>query len=271
MIELLKIIVLGFVQGVTEFLPISSTGHLIIASALLRPEMSTGSDSTFVNFIQLGSVIAVILYYFRDLLSQVRAIPTEREVRRFWMSIAIAVIPAGILGFLVRDFVKETLRSPMVVAIMLITGGIAFILLERSSFGQRATNDNILTVTPRQAVQIGIAQAIALIPGVSRSAASIFGGMSTGLTRTAATRFSFYLAIPTLGGATVIDLLLSLDEINSNDWVYLILGAVVAGIVSWFSIGWLLRYVSQHTFTTFGWYRIGAGIVILVLVAAGVL
>lgn len=271
MIELLKIIILGVVEGVTEFLPISSTGHLIVFSALLRPEISTGSDSTFVIFIQFGAVVAVILYYLRDLLGQARAIPTDAGVRRFWLSVLIAVIPAGVVGILLRDFIKETLYSPVVVAVTLIVGGIAFILIERSGFSQRAQNEDYQSVTFRQAALIGVAQAVSVIPGVSRSAASIFGGMSTGLTRAAATRFSFYLAIPTLGGATLLDLVLSLDEINSNDWAYLILGAVVAGIVAWFSIGWLLRYVSRNSFTAFGWYRIAAGVVVLVLALAGIL
>jgi undecaprenyl-diphosphatase len=129
----------------------------------------------------------------------------------------------------------------------------------------------MMQVTPRQALLIGVFQVAALIPGVSRSAASILGGMWTGLSREAAIRFSFYLAIPTLGGATLVDFLLSLDEIGDANWAYFLLGAVVSGVMAWLSIGWLLKFVARNRFTPFGWYRIGAGLIILILAAIGVL
>lgn len=267
MIELIKIVVLGVVEGITEFLPISSTGHLIVATALLQPAFSAGVAGTFELFIQFGAVVAVVIYFLRDLLSQARALPTDARVRSFWLNIVIAVIPAGVIGFLLRHAIKEYLFTPVVVAVMLIIGGILFIVAERMNIEARGTTDDLMKVSPRQAIWIGVAQVVALIPGVSRSAASIFGGMGVGLTRQTATRFSFYLAIPTLGGATLVDLILSLDEVHSGDWVYLILGAVVAGIVAYFAIGWLLRFVATNRFTGFGWYRIAAGAVILLLVA----
>jgi len=270
-IELIKVILLGIVEGITEFLPISSTGHLIVFTALLQPAFTRSIDSTFVIFIQLGAVVAVILYYARDLFDDARQLLTSAAVRRFWLHILVAFMPAAVVGILARDFIKATLFSPLVVAITLILGGIVFILLERTAFAERATQDTIEAITLRQALMIGVAQTVALIPGVSRSAASILGGMGVGLTRKAATRFSFYLAIPTLGGATLLDLVLSLDEIDSGDWAFLVIGAVVAGIVAYLSIRWLVNYVANHRFTAFGFYRIGAGMVILLLLASGVL
>lgn len=269
MIEFIKVILLGIIEGVTEFLPISSTGHLIVATALLQPAFTNSVDSTFIVFIQLGAVFAVVLYYSRDLLAQAIALPTNEAVRLFWFHVLMAVVPALVVGLLARDFVKQVLFSPVVVAVTLIFGGIVFIVVERRPPAS-APQDDMMQISLRQAIAIGVAQTVAFIPGVSRSAASILGGMAVGLSRSAATRFSFYLAIPTLGGATVLDLLLSLDEVQSSDWGFFIAGAAVAGVVAWLSIGWLLRYVAQNTFTAFGWYRIVAGLIVLGLAVAGI-
>lgn len=266
--EWLKVIVLGLVQGITEFLPISSTGHLIVAATAL--DFQNSIDGTFEIFIQLGSVIAVILFYWRDLFRQVTTVHRDRGVQRLWLNIVIAAAPAALVGFLIRDFVKTTLFSPAVVGTTLILGGIVFLLVDR----RRANGDSqpqLEAITTRQAITVGIAQIFALIPGVSRSGASIIGGLLSGLTRPTATAFSFYLAIPVLGGATVIDLLLNLDQIQGDQWGMLLLGALVSFVVSLVAIGWLLRYVARNTFVAFGIYRILAGAVILVLVAVGFL
>lgn len=267
LLDLLKVVVLGIVEGITEFLPISSTGHLIVATAILQPNFSPALTNTFEIFIQLGAVIAVVLYYWRDLWSRLIRARTEPDARRFWIGLMIAVIPAGIVGFLLRDFIKAVLFTPVVVAVALIAGGVILILIERRFAEQprSPTDENYTVLTYRQAALIGAAQVAALIPGVSRSAASIIGGMLVGLPREEATRFSFYLAIPTLGGATILDLLLSLDEIQPNDLLYLVVGTITAGIVAWLAIGWLLRYVARSTFTAFGYYRIAVGLVILAL------
>ena len=270
MSEWLKVIILGVVEGITEFLPISSTGHLIITAALLDFRNSLGG--TFEIFIQLGAVLAVIFYYRRDLWQQARQIPSDRNTQRFWLGIIIAVIPAGLLGFPMRGWITENLFTPSIVAISLILGGVIFLLTElRPPPAEEVTTEEVTLITLRQAIIIGIAQTIALIPGISRSGASIIGGMQAGLNRKTATQFSFYLAIPTLGGATVIELLTSLDEINGDQLLMLLLGMVVSAIVAWLSIGWLLRYVSNNTFVIFGYYRIMVGILILLLVAAQVL
>lgn len=272
MIDLIKTILLGIVEGITEFLPISSTGHLIVAAAIL--DFNAVNQETFVIFIQLGAVVAVVLFYWNDLLTQVRTVRVDPRVQQLWLAVIIAFVPAAAIGVLIRGFVKSVLYTPVVVAISLIVGGIVLILLERRLEGrgtvETAETESIPTLTMRQAVVIGVAQTLALIPGVSRSASSIVGGMFAGLSRSAATRFSFYLAIPTLGLATIADLVLSLDELQPNDLVYLIIGAIVAGIVAWFAIRWLLRYIASHTFVPFGYYRIAAGIIILILAALSV-
>jgi undecaprenyl-diphosphatase len=181
-------------------------------------------------------------------------------------------VPIGAVGFLARDFIDQVLQdSPPLVAVTLILGGIVFIVFEYFWSRTRAktvSDEALYDVTYGQALFIGVVQVIALVPGVSRAAASIFGGMVAGLDRATATKFSFYLAIPTLGIATVFKLLISMSGLQGSDYVYLLIGAIISGIIAWFAIGWLLRYVAQHTFTSFGYYRIAAGIVILLLVAA---
>ncbi|MBC7871596.1 MAG: undecaprenyl-diphosphate phosphatase [Chitinophagaceae bacterium] len=269
MTEWMKVIILGIVEGITEFLPISSTGHLIVAGALLK--FANTLDGTFEIFIQLGAVVAVVAYYWADLWTQVRTVHQDSGVQRLWLAIIVAAIPAAVLGFLLRDWITETLFRPEVVAISLIMGGIVFLIIERRPVKVAQSTSELQQITVKQAVLVGLAQTLALVPGVSRSGASIIGGMLSGLTREVATAFSFYLSIPVLGGATIFSLLTSLDEINSNDWFNLILGAIISGIVAWFAIGWLLRYVARNNFIPFGYYRIVAGIVILLLVAVNII
>ncbi len=274
MLDLIKVIVLGIVEGITEFLPISSTGHLIVTTALLKPGFSDALAGTFEIFIQLGAVVAALAFYRSDIWRQVRTVRTDRRVQHFWIALVLAFIPPAVIGLLVRSYIKEHLFSPTVVAISLIVGGVLFIVIERILGRKQAAAvpaDAMLDVTFKQALLIGVIQSVSYIPGVSRSAASIFGGMFAGLNRETATRFSFFLAMPTLGLATIVDLLLSLRDVQGNDLVFLAVGALVSGIVAWFAIGWLLRYVAQHTFTGFGYYRIAAGVIILLLSAAAIL
>ncbi|MFN8373563.1 MAG: undecaprenyl-diphosphate phosphatase [Anaerolineae bacterium] len=260
--DLLKVILLGIVEGITEFLPISSTGHLIVAASLLNFQ---AAGTTFEIFIQLGAVIAVMAYYSQDLIRQVRTVRTDGGTQRLWMAIIIAFVPAGIVGFLFKDVIDAVLFNPRVVAISLIIGGIVFLIVERRGVGQSPSATALTEISPRQALLVGVAQTLALIPGVSRSGASIVGGMLAGLDRQVATQFSFYLAIPTLGIATVYSLAKSFSGLSSHDLVLLTLGTVVSGIIAWMSIAWLLRYVAHNTFVAFGYYRILAGIVILLL------
>ncbi|NWF68248.1 MAG: undecaprenyl-diphosphate phosphatase [Chloroflexi bacterium] len=266
--ELWKAVVLGVVQGITEFLPISSTGHLIVFSALLQFQ---ALDNTFEIFIQLGSVLAVLVYYSRELWQQVRQTPGDRRVQRLWLNLILAFIPAGMIGFLLRDWIDAVLFSPLVVALSLIVGGGVFLVVERRQPPAQAQISELLAVTPRQALLIGFAQTMALIPGVSRSGASIVGGMLAGLNRQVATQFSFYLAIPTLGIATVFSLVRRLDALNAENVLLLLVGTVVSAVVSWLAIRWLLTFVARRNFVSFGYYRLVAGASILLLLAAGIL
>jgi undecaprenyl-diphosphatase len=258
-----QVVVLGVVEGVTEFLPISSTGHLLVAAQALHFQHDLGG--TFEIFIQLGAVIAVVGYYLRDLLAQARDLPRSRTTQRFWLAILIAFLPAALVGLALHKQIQQYLFQPWVIAITLIVGGIVFIVVEQ--LPRRESVRQLEGVSWLQALGIGVAQTLALIPGVSRSGGAIVGGLLGGLDRRTATAFSFYLAIPTLGAATIFDLLANLSTVTPDDFGRLFLGAVVSMIVAWLSIGWLLRYVAHHSFVAFGIYRILAGLVIFALLA----
>jgi undecaprenyl-diphosphatase len=263
------VVALGLVEGLTEFLPISSTAHLLIGAKLLGFHENIGG--TFEIFIQLGAILAVVGYYARDLIAQARALPSSSAAQRFWANIAIAFLPAALVGIVLHGWIKQVLFAlPAVIAWALIAGGVVFIAIERW-LAPPGAPQNSESISPRQALSVGVAQIFALVPGVSRAGASIIGGMLSGLDRSTATTFSFYLAIPTLGAATVLDLLGSLGQVTPGDIGRLVVGTVVSMVIAWLSIGWLLRYVAAHSFVVFGVYRIVAGIAILALIAGGLL
>lgn len=267
--DIIKVILLGLVEGLTEFLPISSTGHLIVATSLL--DFRSQAGTTFEIFIQIGAVIAVVLYYRADLLRQARSLPSDVSVQHFWMSILIAFIPAALIGFLLSSKIDELLFRPAVVAVTLIVGGVIFLFVERGEAFRSINATSLTQISYRQAFMIGIAQVAALVPGVSRSGASIVGGLLSGLDRPTATQFSFYLAIPTLGAASLYSLVKNLNQIQSGDWFNLIVGALVSAVVAWIAVRWLLTYVSRNSFIVFGYYRIIAGGLILLLIALNVI
>jgi undecaprenyl-diphosphatase len=260
-----SVIVLGVVEGLTEFLPISSTGHLLIAAKLLNFQNNIGG--TFEIFIQFGAILAVVGYYARDLSRQARSLPTSAAAQHFWLAILLSFLPAAVAGLLLRNWIKTVLfESPSVIAWALIIGGVVLIASERLLKPADTTRE-LEQISYGQALGIGVAQVLALVPGVSRSGASIVGARLSGLDRRTATAFSFYLSIPTLGAATLVDLLGSIGQISTSDIGRLLLGTAVAMVVAWLSIGWLLRYVAGHSFVMFGIYRIFAGALILALVA----
>ncbi len=270
-----QVAILGVVQGLTEFLPISSTAHLLLVGDLIGFEGNIGG--TFEIAIQLGTVIAVVGFYIQDLLGQLQAIlgaksaEAKQAAQRLWTAIIIAMIPAGVIGMIFRKPIKQYIfDSPSIIATTLIVGGIIFLLIELLPHRPARTTE-LGAISWRQALGVGVAQVFALIPGTSRSGSSIVGGLLAGMDRRTATTFSFYLSMPTLGGATLFDLIDNLDQIQADDWGRLLLGTVVAMIVGWLSIGWLLRYVARNNFVSFGIYRIIAGIVILALVMIGYL
>jgi undecaprenyl-diphosphatase len=271
MADWLKVVLMGIVEGVTEFLPISSTGHLAVAGSIINypPEHLR---FTFEIFIQIGAVLAVIAYYWRDLFRQVREVRRDASIQRLWLAIVVAAIPAGVAGFLLADWLDDNIFREdtinIVVGVALILGGIVFLVIEGRPPAQVTTTE-VGRISLSQALIVGLLQTLALIPGVSRSGASIVAGMLTGMSRPVATAFSFYLSIPVLGGATLFALVRSLNEITSADLAALFLGAAVSLVVAWLAIGWLLRYVARNNFIPFGYYRIAAGALILLLVATG--
>jgi undecaprenyl-diphosphatase len=272
--ELIYAIILGIVEGITEFLPVSSTAHLLATSEILTRLpggdkvaflATPGIRDTFVVFIQIGAILAVVAYFLRDLLQQARKLPSDRATQRFWFNVALAFVPAGLVGFFFREQFQAVFDRPWVYGVALILGGIVFLWIESRQHKNECTS--LEAVTPIQALLIGIAQITALIPGVSRSGSSIVGGLLVGLDRMTATRFSFYLAIPTLGIATVYELFSSFREgkVNLDLMPWFAVGTLVSFIVAWASIAWLLRYVSTNSFRAFGIYRIIVGIVIIIL------
>jgi undecaprenyl-diphosphatase len=261
--EWLLVVIAGIVEGITEFLPISSTGHLILTTSLLNFD---GYANIFEIFIQSGAILAVIFFYWQQLSSQFKTISSPRT-QQHWMGVVLAFVPAGLVGFFIADYL-DTFFQPYVVGIGLIVGGIMFLLVEHYVKVPQ-TSETPLIEAPlslRQAFLIGCWQVLALFPGMSRSGMSILGALSLGIDRRRATEFSFYLAIPTLGIASVYSLIKNLYMLSANDLAYLFLGALVSGIVAWFAIAWLLRYVSSHNFVPFAWYRIVLGVVILLVI-----
>jgi undecaprenyl-diphosphatase len=259
MSDILNSLIMGVVEGITEFLPVSSTGHLIVTKELLNFQ---GSDS-FEIVIQLGGVLAVMWFYFSTIMKQVRSVTTDAAVQRFWLAVIVAFIPAACIGLAFHHYITEYLFNSITVACSLIVGGIVMWWIEGASFKPRTLA--LEQITLKQAFTIGCAQLCSLIPGVSRSASTIMGGMLTGLDRSTATGFSFFLSIPTLGAASIYSLLKDLDGVGSHGIVNISVGLITSFIVSLMSIGWLLRYISKHSFRGFAVYRIIAGIAILVL------
>ncbi len=265
--DALTAILLGLLEGVSEFLPISSTGHLIVGASLLN--LAPALRGSFEITIQAGAVLALLLHYGRDLAGSLWAMRHDSQARHFWAGIVVASLPAGFVGFLLRDWIKQMLFTPTVVALALLVGGIVLLLTDRLPHRQAAGAEGQLTL--RQALLIGLVQTLALIPGVSRSAATIVGGMRVGLDRRSATRYSFWLAIPLLGSATLSELLDVAGRATTAELGILLLGCAVSAAVAWLAIAWLLQFVSRHGLAPFGWYRIGFGVLLLLATQTGIL
>ena len=254
----------------TEFLPISSTGHLIVGRSLLG---LNGMGSVFEVFIQFGAVLAVVLYYRKTLSGQLAQLPSSADVRRFWSMVALSCLPAAALGLLAGEQIGRLLFSPQVVGVSLIAGGVVFLLVERMPIFQPREDKqgSISLITTRQALTVGLVQMLALIPGVSRSGSSIIGGILSGLDRRQATEYSFFLAIPLLGGATLYRLATVIHTLSAGELFLLLLGAVFSAVFARLSIDWLLRFVSNNSFIVFGYYRILAGLLIIAAVTSGLI
>ena len=260
---LIKAAIMGVVEGLTEFLPISSTGHLILAGALLG--FDDDKAKVFDIAIQTGAIFAVILVYWQKIRDTVLALPTDRQAQRFALNVLIAFVPAVILGLLFGKAIKAHLFTPVVVASTFIIGGFIILWAERRQ--QRnptlARIHEVEQMTPLDALKVGLAQCLAMVPGTSRSGATIIGGMLLGLSRKAATDFSFYLAIPTLIGAGAYSLYKERALLSLADVPLLAVGLVVSFLSAWLCIRWLLRYIATHSFAGFAYYRIVFGVVVL--------
>jgi undecaprenyl-diphosphatase len=276
--DILISILLGVVLGITEFLPVSSLGHSIVLEAflgfprtiVLTPEAVQHARHALALFIQLGAVLAVIVYYFKDLVRLGARLPSDPKARRLTGNLILAFLPIALLGFLFNKTIKALFFSPWVVAISLFVGGVIFILVE-SRKAKPAQVVDLEEISWKKALAVGVAQIFALIPGVSRSGATIIGGLLVGLERKVVANFSFLLFIPTLGAAAGYELFKAVKEKNLDPalWPYFLLSAGVGFLVSLVVIRWLLKYISTHNFRVFGIYRILASLVIAGLLLAG--
>ncbi|HEY7479040.1 MAG TPA: undecaprenyl-diphosphate phosphatase [Gemmatimonadales bacterium] len=255
----LKAVILGLVEGATEFIPVSSTGHLIVVSDWLGQVDERAK--TFDIFIQLGAILAIVWLYRERLRRVVSDAGHDPGSRRFLLNLGIAFLPAALVGLLIHDWIKDRLFNTPVVASALIIGGIAILAIER--WGPRLRFPEVTDVPQRTALGIGLAQVLSLIPGTSRSGATIMGGYALGLSRKAATEFSFFLAIPVMFAATMFDLAKSAGTLSASDIPFFATGFVVSFVSALVVVKAFLAYVSGHSFAVFAWYRIGFGLVLL--------
>lgn len=267
---LIKAALMGVVEGLTEFLPISSTGHLILAGALLG--FDDDKAKVFDIAIQTGAILAVILVYWQKIRDTVVALPSSRQAQKFALNVLIAFVPAVLLGLLFGKAIKAHLFTPVVVASTFIIGGFIILWAEKRQ-AKAATAPRIQDVDDmdwKDAMKVGLVQCLAMVPGTSRSGATIIGGMLLGLSRKAATDFSFYLAIPTLIGAGAYSLYKERALLSLADLPMFGVGLVFSFISAWLCVRWLLRFISTHNFNGFAWYRIVFGIVVLATAWTGV-
>jgi undecaprenyl-diphosphatase len=260
LVLLVKAAIMGVVEGLTEFLPISSTGHLILAGALLG--MDDEKAKVFDIAIQTGAILAVIIVYWQKIRQTLASLPTERQSQRFSLNVLIAFFPAVILGLLFGKAIQANLFTPAVVASAFIVGGFVILWAEKRQQSVVRIHD-VDEMSWKDALKVGLVQCVAMIPGTSRSGATIIGGMLLGLSRRAATDFSFYLAIPTLIGAGAYSLYKERALLAVEDVPLFIVGLLFSFVSAWLCVRWLLRFISTHSFTPFAWYRIAFGIIVL--------
>ncbi|HBF2436975.1 TPA: undecaprenyl-diphosphate phosphatase [Clostridioides difficile] len=263
LLEIFKAVILGIVQGITEWLPVSSTGHMILVDEFIKLNFSNTFISTFLVVIQFGSILAVLVIFFRKLnpFDSAKNIKQKKETVRLWLKVIIAVIPSGVIGILFEDDIDRLFFNSTVVAIALIVYGIIMIGLEKRN--KRPKYKDFSQVTYKLALCIGLFQCLALIPGTSRSGSTIISAVLLGTSRYVAAEFSFFLAIPTMLGASALKLLKAGFGFTGFEWLILGVGSVVAFVVSIVVIKFFMDYIKKHDFKVFGYYRIVLGIVVL--------
>ena len=269
-IEILKLLVLGIVEGFTEWLPISSTGHMILLDEIIPLSVSTEFKDMFMVVIQLGAILAVVVLYFHRLnpFSPSKTEKQKRATVRLWTKILVACIPAAVIGLLIDDWMEAHLMNGYVVAATLIIYGVLFIVIERYNEGQKPIVEKAGNITYRLAFCIGLFQVLSLVPGTSRSGATILGAILLGCSRGVAAEFSFFLGIPVMFGASLLKIVkFGLGNFKGIEVFYLLFGMVVAFLISVYSIKFLLDYIRKNDFTVFRFYRIGLGIVVLIYFA----
>ena len=269
-VEMLKAVLFGVVEGITEWLPISSTGHMILLDEFIQLQMSDAFKTMFNVVIQLGAILAVVVLYFpklwpfrrggKGLTSWLRM-----DTVSLWIKVVVAILPSAIVGIPFDDWMDAHLHTAPVVAAMLVIYGVAFILIERrQNTHKRARVQSVELIDMRMALAIGLFQVLSLVPGTSRSGATILGGMLMGCSRAAASEFSFFLAIPTMAGASLIKVLKFGLSFTGAELLILLVGCVTAFVVSVVAIRTFIGYVKKHSFTAFGWYRIALGALVAV-------
>ncbi|MBI9046843.1 MAG: undecaprenyl-diphosphate phosphatase [Anaerolineaceae bacterium] len=267
--EILKVILLGIVEGITEWFPISSTGHMLLVDEFITLNMSEAFKQMFFVVIQLGAILAVVVVFWEKVFPIELKKPTniKKEVIGLWLKVIVACIPTAILGFLFDDFLEQYFGDAFTIAIMLIIYGIAFIVVETWNKKRTPLVDTIAGINYKTAILFGLFQSLAMIPGTSRSGATILGGLLFGVSRIAAAEFSFFLAIPTMLGASVYKLAKFGFIFSAEELIALFVGMGIAFAVSLLAIRFLMNYIKKHDFKVFGWYRIALGILALVFFA----
>lgn len=270
-IELLKVIFLGIVEGITEWLPVSSTGHLILVEEFIKLNVSEAFWEMFMVVIQLGAIMAVVVLYFKELWpfqnqkkakgALERYVKTDKMI--MWFKIVVSCIPSIVIGLPFNDFIEAHFNNYLVVSIMLIVYGIFFILIENYNKKRTASINSVVEIGWKTAFLIGVFQLLAVIPGTSRSGATIIGGILIGTSRTVAAEYTFFLAIPTMFGASLLKLVKFGLNFTGTEAIILIVGTLVSFVVSILAIKFLMGYIKKHDFKVFGWYRIALGIVVL--------
>lgn len=264
-IEIIKVIVIGIIEGVTEWLPISSTGHMILADELIKLNMSDAFKEMFLVVIQLGAILAVVVLYFHKLnpFSPKKSPQEKKDTVLVWLKVAVGVVPAAVLGFLLDDWLDAHFYNYITVSVMLIVYGILFIVVENRNKKKVPRIDGFANLSYRTAFAIGLFQVLSLIPGTSRSGATILGAILLGTSRPIAAEYSFFMAIPVMLGASVLKLKKFGLDFTGTEIAALLLGMAVAFVVSILSIKFLMRYIRNNDFKVFGWYRIILGALVL--------
>lgn len=266
MLDIIKVIILGIVEGITEWLPVSSTGHLILVGNVLKPGMSDAFMEMFDVVIQLGAIMAVVVLYFHK-LNPFSPTKTEKQKMltwQMWFKVVIASVPAAIVGLLFNDILNEIFYKPLPVAIMLIVYGILFIIIEKNNAGKTPSVTRISQLNLQMLLWIGFFQILALIPGTSRSGATIIGALIIGVSREVAAEFTFFLAIPVMFGASLLKLIKFGFHFTGAEFGLLMLGCIVSFGLSIVAIKFLMGYIKQHDFKVFGYYRIVLGGIIVI-------